>query len=360
MQPIDQSEAADRPAKEGLKLLAMVGVVIAVVLLVRWGGDSETDDDNDQQALPEQDDPEPPTTTTEAPTTTTEAPTTTTENPEPTTTLSLYQLCERARKRCGGYPPVTTTTKGPTTTTTSTTTTTTTTTLHPQYPTYFRPPCADEPLESGEGPSCTLEELHYPAIGTILEMQQGDASCYQRLYSLLTGEYLSLLGSFELCYTEFVTEDVLVGLTSRFDYRVGAFSNCNSAECDTSVYHWYLADAIVLGDAWLMAENAEWSVSVGHLESWDGTNDTGDLTYVGCDILQSENPQGSCLALTGGTKTCTDHTCITTWTDDDYVYSLSSPISEDETWPPQTLTVTLNGEVVTESEGLEYVLSWAD
>jgi hypothetical protein len=42
------------------------------------------------------------------------------------------------------------------------------------------------------------------------------------------------------------------------------------------------------------------------------------------------------------------------------VYSLSSPISEDETWPPQTLTVTLNGEIVTESEGLEYVLSWAD
>lgn len=53
MEPIDQSEAADRPAKEGLKLLAMVGVVIAVVLLVRWGGDSESDDDDDQQALPE-------------------------------------------------------------------------------------------------------------------------------------------------------------------------------------------------------------------------------------------------------------------------------------------------------------------
>ena len=364
MEPTDQPGPADQPANrptsqpahQRLKLLVMVGFVIAVVLLVRWGDDSESTDTDDQQALPEQDDTEPPTTTatttTTTTTTTTEAPTTTTEDPGPTTTLSLYQLCERAKKTCGGYPPVTTTTKAPATTTTKAPATTTTT----LYPTYFRPPCADEPLESGEGPNCTLEELHYPAIGTIISMEQGDVGCYPDLHSALTGEYFSPIGSFELCFTE----DELVGLTSRFDYRVGAFSNCESAECDTSVYYWYLADAIVLGDAWLLLENTEWSVSVGHLENWDGTNDTGDLTYVGCDISQAENPEGSCLALTGGTKTCTDHTCVTTWTDDDHVYSLSSPISEDETWPPQTLTVTLNGEIVTESEGLEYVLSWAD
>ena len=358
MEPTDQPGPADQLANQRLKLLALVGFVIAVVLLVRWGDDSESTETDNQQALPEQDDTEPPTTTatTTTTTTTTEAPTTTTEDPGPTTTLSLYQLCERAKKTCGGYPPVTTTTTGPATTTT---TTTTTTTLHPQYPTYFRPPCADEPLESGEGPNCTLEELRYPAIGTIIEMQQGDVSCYQKLHSPLTGEYLSLLGSFELCYRDLMEGD-LIGRTSRFDYRVASFSNCESAECDTGVYDWYLHDAIVLGDAWLMVENTEWSVSVGHLESWDGTNDTGDLTYVGCDISQAENPQGSCLALTGGTNTCTDQTCVTTWTDDDHVYSLSSPISEDETWPPQTLTVTLNGEIVTESEGLEYVLSSAD
>jgi hypothetical protein len=343
----------------------MVAFVIAVVLLVRSGDDSDSTDTDDQQALPEQDDTEPPTTTatttTTTTTTTTEAPTTTTEDPGPTTTLSLYQLCERAKKTCGGYPPVTTTTTGPATTTTTTTTkapATTTTTL---YPTYFRPPCADEPLESGEGPNCTLEELHYPAIGTIISMEQGDVGCYPDLHSALTGEYFSPIGSFELCHTEFFTEDELVGLTSRFDYRVDWWPNCGcECECETGMYRWYLHDAIVLGDAWLMVENTEWSVSVGHLENWDGTNDTGDLTYVGCDISQAENPEGSCLALTGGTKTCTDHTCVTTWTDDDHVYSLSSPISEDETWPPQTLTVTLNGEIVTESEGLEYVLSWAD
>ena len=356
----EQEERLGAAGAERLKGLAVLALaVVVVVVLVSRGGDSEPAETVEQQASPEPADLE--TTTTTAPSVTV-----TIEVPGPTTTLSLEEWCRQVDKKCGGHVPSTTisaatTTVAPATTSVAPATTTvaptTTTTPADELP------CDQQPLQAWQGPNCTLEELGYPAIGTIVSMEQGDVGCYPDLRSALTGEFFSPIGSFGLCFREDFTEETLVGVTSRFDYRVGGFSNCESEECDSEVYYWYLHDAIVLGEAWLVLESAEWSVSVGHLERWDGTNGTGDFTYVGCKLSWLERRDGSCRVLTGGTKTCTDTTCTTQWEGDsefEVLYSLSSPITEDGSSPPRTLTVTYDGEPVQESAGLEVVLSWTD
>ncbi|MBE9047416.1 hypothetical protein IQ255_23955 [Pleurocapsales cyanobacterium LEGE 10410] len=90
----------------------------------------------------------------------------------------------------------------------------------------------------------------------------------------------------------------------------------------------------------------ELTISIGNQQSWTGRNGTGNLSYYGCDRLNS------CIYLTGGKITCRDGICRTVWQHQNYSYVLSSPITEAgiSSPPPSTLTIYSDSQVVLEEE----------
>lgn len=113
-----------------------------------------------------------------------------------------------------------------------------------------------------------------------------------------------------------------------------------------------ISDVVMLGDNWEVLSNGTWTVTVGQMETWDGTNNTGNLTYYGCDEAQE------CLALEGGKVTCRDGLCSMGWRHENYFYILSTPIVEDG-GAPSTLRVHQGGEDLLNAPNMEVVKSSA-
>lgn len=79
--------------------------------------------------------------------------------------------------------------------------------------------------------------------------------------------------------------------------------------------------------------NQNVTITIQHLKVWSGVNNTGNVTYIGCD----RNSQ-KCITLRGGTVSCRDGFCTTGWKNGNYFYSLQDPINEEES-PKLDLTL---------------------
>jgi hypothetical protein len=103
--------------------------------------------------------------------------------------------------------------------------------------------------------------------------------------------------------------------------------------------------------------NDEWTITIGNLQSWSGVNNTGNLSYYGCDSQQH------CLKLDGGKMSCRDGICAMGWSNGEYFYSIQSPMTAGGSQPsPQqapetstTLTVRKGNAVILETSGFRKV-----
>lgn len=188
------------------------------------------------------------------------------------------------------------------------------------------------------------EDRGYPSIGAITATQTGDLMCYTTVMDR-QGQVFEIGAGFEICDRN----DALINQTVRFVYRDENVADCESAEpCGKTRVETLITDTVMLGDSWQVLSNGQWTVTIGQLDSWDGVNGTGGLTYYGCDT------QGNCLALDGGVTICRNGICNMAWENGDYAYTLSTELTENGD-APTTLLVWQGGEEILNSPGLELV-----
>jgi len=212
-------------------------------------------------------------------------------------------------------------------------------------PTEPAPPVAkvDAPLAS-EPIAETIETTPYPERGQLTSLQMGDLMCYTTLVDP-QGQMFDIGATFEICDRQ----AELLNQNAIFTYSVENVADCQSAEpCGRTRQETLISDVIVLGEAWEVWSNGTWTVTVGQIDSWDGTNNTGGLTYYGCD------DQGNCLALDEGFTVCRNGICNMSWENGDYAYTLSSELSE--TGDGQTtLLVYQNGNEILRADNMEII-----
>ncbi|MFM2061703.1 MAG: hypothetical protein RLZZ507_1373 [Cyanobacteriota bacterium] len=194
-----------------------------------------------------------------------------------------------------------------------------------------------------------------PQIGTVKELVNGDLLCYVTLVDD-QGVENRVGASFEICAEERKFLDKKV----RAIFTVESVNDCESAEpCGKTRQESIITKIEVLEDKTTAKtetkpqasktqtiSNGEWTITTGNHESWTGVNNTGNLTYKGCDA------KGKCLELTGGKISCRDGKCVTGWTNGDYVYILEQPITEDGN-APQTLIVRKGDTEILKATGLK-------
>lgn len=94
--------------------------------------------------------------------------------------------------------------------------------------------------------------------------------------------------------------------------------------------------------------NGEWTITIGKLNSWSGVNNTGNLTYHGCDS------QGKCLNLTGGKASERSGQVSYGWQNGEYFYSVSSPVTtEASSAATATLVVRQGDRIILRATGLK-------
>lgn len=190
-----------------------------------------------------------------------------------------------------------------------------------------------------------IETASYPERGRLTAMEAGDLKCYTTLVDP-QGQVFDIGATFEICDRQ----AELLNQNAIFTYSVENVADCQSAEpCGRTRQETLISGAIVLGEAWEVWSNGTWTVTVGQLDSWDGTNNTGGLTYYGCD------DQGNCLALDQGFTVCRNGICNMSWENGNYAYTLSSELSEDPADSQTTLLVYENATEILRAENMERI-----
>ncbi|MGM3309385.1 hypothetical protein ACSQ6I_25975 [Anabaena sp. WFMT] len=201
--------------------------------------------------------------------------------------------------------------------------------------------------------SNSTNKTQQPQIGTVKELVNGDLLCYATLVDEKGIEH-QVGASFEICAEEakFLNKKV------RAVYTIESVSDCESAEpCGKSRQESIITKMEVLGDQRSSnsenisgsiitgnqvisgeiskekyplvnskshtISNGDWTISTSNHDSWTGINNTGNISYKGCDA------KGKCIELTGGKISCRDGKCVTGWKNGDYIYILEQPITED-------------------------------
>jgi hypothetical protein len=184
----------------------------------------------------------------------------------------------------------------------------------------------------------------YPEIGTLISAQSGDLACYTTVRDR-QGREFQILATYEICDRQ----SQLLNQTVRFIYEDGNVPDCESAEpCGRTRRETLIADVVELGDSWQVLSNGTWTVTVGRIGSWDGVNNTGGLTYYGCDSA------GNCLSLTDGFVVCRHGVCNMSWENGDYAYTLSSELREDHN-DQTTLLVWQGATEILRAENMQLI-----
>ncbi|TVR08466.1 MAG: hypothetical protein EA395_11255 [Phormidium sp. GEM2.Bin31] len=194
--------------------------------------------------------------------------------------------------------------------------------------------------ESAQAPSPPPPwEQNLPEVATIEETQVGDLMCYVTVTDL-RGNTSVIGAQYQICDNE----DQFLRQTVGLGYTETTVADCESNEpCGRTRQEMLLSDVINIGKDWYVLSDGTWRVMVGQMETWDGVNNTGELTYYGCD------DQNNCLALEGGVVSCRRGVCGYGWQHGDHLYSIATPIVEDG-GAPATLRVFRQGEDIHESE----------
>ena len=191
-------------------------------------------------------------------------------------------------------------------------------------------------------------------VGTVKRIEQGDLLCYITLADKNNVE-TTVGASFKFCENPalFLNKQV------RATYQEASVSDCQSAEpCGKSRNELIITKLEILNakapsqptDSKTIS-NGNWTITIANINSWSGVNNTGNLSYRGCDS------QGKCINLTNGTISCRDGTCITGWKNRDYVYAIAEPITESTNLQPSktTLTVRKKGVEILRETGFKLV-----
>ncbi|NMG60142.1 hypothetical protein E1H12_16870 [Geitlerinema sp. P-1104] len=204
--------------------------------------------------------------------------------------------------------------------------------------------------ESAQAPSLPPPwEQNLPEVATIEETQVGDLMCYVTVTDLQGNT--SILGAdYQICDNE----DQFLRRTLGLGYTERPVADCESSEpCGRTRQEMLLSDVINIGKDWYVLSDGTWRVMVGQMETWDGVNNTGNLTYYGCDA------ENNCLALEGGVVSCRRGVCGYGWEQGDYLYSIATPIVEDG-GAPATLRVFHQGEEILNVPNMEVINSKID
>jgi len=178
-----------------------------------------------------------------------------------------------------------------------------------------------------------------PTIATVKELVTGDIICYATIVDDQGKEH-NVGASFEICDQA----DKYLNQKVRASYEIASLNDCESAEpCGKTRQESIISQMEILQETSTgepqsteleTFTNGKWTITIGGRNSWSGVNNTGNLSYQGCD------DQGNCIKLhrqsrecrlTGGTVNCLNCECVMGWVNGDYRYIVSSPITEDGT-----------------------------
>lgn len=189
-----------------------------------------------------------------------------------------------------------------------------------------------------------------PEVGTIRKIQQGDTMCYITFADEL-GKTRTTGALFQFCENprQYLNRKL------RLVYGIRSVNDCQSEEpCGKTRRTNLVIRLDAVGQAKrtsapnsVVLRNRDWTITVGNRNSWSGVNGTGNLTYRGC------SSKGQCLNLRGGTVSCRDGVCSTSWQNRDYSYNLLSPITDGDRPVTSTLVIRQNERVVQEIKGLK-------
>ncbi|MBS3026370.1 MAG: hypothetical protein HCA25_04530 [Dolichospermum sp. DET50] len=171
-----------------------------------------------------------------------------------------------------------------------------------------------------------------PKLGTVIKLVNGDLMCYVTLKDNKGIEY-NVGATFEICSSskKFVNKEVSAV------YEIQSVSDCQSAEpCGKTRKESIITKMEVVSEnskeklpsANSKSSNSQtlsndkWTITLSNINSWNGVNGTGNVSYQGCD------KKNKCLKLTGGKISCRDGKCVTGWKNGDYLYILEQPITE--------------------------------
>lgn len=216
-------------------------------------------------------------------------------------------------------------------------------------PTPVNQPKAEVPVSQpkAEAPVTDLE----PEIGTVKAIQQGDLMCYITFIDE-AGKERTEGATFELCEKS----GQYLNQRLRLIYGVRNVSDCQSNEpCGKTrranvVIKLDRIDAAAPTETQdrMVLKNSQWTIEVGNMNSWSGVNNTGDLTYRGC------NSQQECLELAQGKMSCRDGMCGILWVNGDYSYNLRFPMTNPDQpgRSPATLVVARGGKELQQIQNL--------
>jgi hypothetical protein len=197
----------------------------------------------------------------------------------------------------------------------------------------------------------TNTNKNQPKIATVKELVTGDIICYATIVDE-QGKQHNIGASFEICAesAKYLNQKV------RLSYEIASLNDCESNEpCGKTRQETIISQMEIItatstpkpaANDTSTYSNGKWTITIGNYKSWDGVNNTGNLSYKGCD------DQGNCIELTGGKVSCRDGQCVTGWVNGQYRYIWSSPITEDGSGSP-TLMVRQGDKEILQATGFK-------
>ncbi len=191
-----------------------------------------------------------------------------------------------------------------------------------------------------------------PKFGILTNIQAGDYRCYASITGQ-DGKQYNLGATFEVCTSQYLhdvvqfTYERIPSLTCR---DVNFAEDCPEVSAqDATATEIVITQIEPIDSSQIVStsySNRDWNITVSSFEPWSGINNTGNATYKGCDS------EGNCIELSGGTSTCRDGECWTTWHNGNARYSIIETLGEE---PSQTarLLVLIDGQVGVDDSTLQ-------
>ncbi len=217
-----------------------------------------------------------------------------------------------------------------------------------------KPPKTDVVSTTPNNPKTQAVANNQPQVGTVKELVTGDIICYATIVDE-QGKTHNVSASFEIC----AESEKYLNKKVRLSYEVASLNDCESIEpCGKSRQESIISQMEILGQSPTKPQasnsssysNGKWTVTISNSDSWLGVNNTGNVTYKGCDA------QGNCINLTGGKVSCRRGECVMGWVNGDYRYIWSQAITEDGNGP-STLIVKQGDKEILNATGFKLVPS---
>ena len=193
-----------------------------------------------------------------------------------------------------------------------------------------------------------------PKVATIKSMIQGDLKCYVSVVNE-QGAKQELGAISDICAQgeNFLSKKVSLS------YETVKVNDCQSNEpCGKTKDESLITKMDILDSAATKSKNSpdivtltngKWIITISGQNSWNGVNDTGNLTYYGCS-------SGSrCIKLRGGKVNCRQGECTITWKNGNQDYIVKGKMTTENveaSVSPSTLIIRQSNKIIAKAEGL--------